>query len=108
MVEILNELLDNANKFTQQGEIVVACDQPDAQHVAFSVSDTGIGIAEADRELIFSQFAKVNYFTDGVGLGLSLSQRMTKLLGGELKLDPDYHNGAKFVLILDCGATRCV
>lgn len=98
VAEILNELLDNANKFTQQGLIILTCSQPDEGHVTFTVSDTGIGIAEADRQLIFSQFMKVDHFTEGVGLGLPLSQRMAKLLGGDLELDPDYHNGASFIL----------
>ena len=98
--EILCELLDNANKFTQQGMIILTCSQPDEQTLTFTCSDTGIGIAEADRPQIFSQFMKANYFTDGVGLGLSLSLRLARLLGGDLELDPNYHNGARFILRL--------
>lgn len=100
VAEILNELLGNANKFTQRGMIILTCSQPDEKHVTFTVSDTGIGIAEADRQKIFSQFMKVNNFTEGVGLGLPLSLRVAKLLGGDLVLDPDYHVGACFVLTL--------
>jgi signal transduction histidine kinase len=100
VAEILNELLENANKFTQQGLIVLTCSQPDGQNVTFTVSDTGIGISEADRPLIFSQFMKVDYFTDGVGLGLSLCQRTARLLGGDLMLDPAYTSGASFILRL--------
>jgi signal transduction histidine kinase len=100
VTEILNELLENANKFTQLGTIILTCSQPDWQTVTFTVSDTGIGIAEADRPKIFSQFVKVDYFTDGVGLGLTLSLRMARLLGGDLELDPDYHDGASFILRL--------
>ena len=100
VAEILNELLENANKFTQQGLIVLTCSQPDGQDVTFTVSDTGIGISEADRPLIFSQFMKVDYFTDGVGLGLSLCQRTARLLGGDLMLDPAYTSGASFILRL--------
>ena len=49
VTEILNELLENANKFTQLGMIILTCSQPDWQTVTFTVSDTGIGVAEADR-----------------------------------------------------------
>ena len=98
--EILSELLDNANKFTQEGSITLECSQPDSHTVAFAVSDTGIGIAIEDRERIFSQFAKVNYFTEGVGLGLSLSQRMARSLGGDLLIDTSYQGGSRFMLTL--------
>ena len=97
---ILEELLDNANKFTHQGTITVVCSQPDAQTVAITVSDTGIGIAEADRQMIFSQFAKVDLFTEGVGLGLPLSKRAANRIGGDLVLDPAYHGGASFILTI--------
>jgi signal transduction histidine kinase len=100
VTEILNELLENANKFTQLGVIILSCRQPDWQTVTFTVSDTGIGVAEADRSKIFSQFVKGDYFTDGVGLGLSLSLRMARLLCGDLELNPDYHDGASFILRL--------
>ena len=97
---ILEELLDNANKFTQQGHITLACSQPDSEMVAFTVSDTGIGIAADDQERIFTQFMKANYFTEGVGLGLSLSKQTAQMLGGDLLLDTTYHDGARFILKL--------
>lgn len=100
VADILTELLANANKFTQQGTITLACRQMDERSVAFSVADTGIGISADDRQMIFSQFEKVDRFTDGIGLGLPLSLRMAHLLGGDLKLDPDYHGGACFILRL--------
>ena len=97
---ILTELLDNANKFTQQGSITLECSQPDSHTVAFTVSDTGIGIAEADRERIFTQFTKVNYFSEGIGLGLWLSRQTAKELGGDLTLDTTYQGGSRFVLTI--------
>ena len=97
---ILDELLNNAIKFTQDGDITLECNQTDRQTVIFAVSDTGIGIAEGDRERIFTQFTKVNNFTEGVGLGLSLSQKTARLLGGRLTLDTSYQKGSRFVLSL--------
>lgn len=97
--EILFELLDNANKFTQQGRITLECFQPSpGGSVSFAVSDTGIGIAESDRDRIFAQFTKVNIFTEGIGLGLSLSQQTARMLGADLVLDTTYQGGARFVL----------
>lgn len=97
---ILMELLDNANKFTQQGAITLSCSQPDAHIVNIKVSDTGIGIPKANRQQIFTKFTKIDDFTEGVGLGLTLSKRMAKILDGDLILDPFYSEGASFILSL--------
>ena len=97
---ILMELLDNANKFTQQGAITLSCSQPDAHIVNIKVSDTGIGIPQANRQQIFAKFAKIDDFTEGVGLGLTLSKRTAKILDGDLILDPFYNEGASFIFSL--------
>ena len=99
--EILSELLDNANKFTQQGSITLECFQPSPDTISFAVSDTGIGIAEDDRERIFTQFTKLNSFTEGIGLGLPLCRQTAQILGGALQLDTTYQGGARFVLTLN-------
>ena len=97
---ILMELLDNANKFTQQGSITLACSRPNAHTVNIKVSDTGIGIPSTNRQQIFAKFAKIDDFTEGVGLGLPLSKRTAKILGGDLILDPFYNEGASFIFSL--------
>ncbi len=97
---ILEELLDNANKFTHHGTITVSCSQPDDKTVAITVSDTGIGIAKANREMIFAQFAKVDLFTEGVGLGLPLNKRAAQRIGGDLVLDAESQEGATFILTI--------
>lgn len=97
---ILEELLNNANKFTQQGTITVSCGQKDQQTVTIRVSDTGIGIAKTDRKNIFTQFVKIDLFTEGVGLGLPLSKRAAQRIGGDLVLDEAYDQGAAFVLTI--------
>jgi signal transduction histidine kinase len=97
---ILEELLNNANKFTQQGTITVSCGQKDQQMVTIRVSDTGIGIAKTDRKNIFTQFVKIDLFTEGVGLGLPLSKRAAQRIGGDLVLDEAYDQGAAFVLTI--------
>ena len=97
---ILMELLDNANKFTQQGAITLSCSQPDAHIVNIKVSDTGIGIPKAKRQQVFTKFTKIDDFTEGIGLGLTLSKRTAKILDGDLILDPFYSEGASFILSL--------
>lgn len=97
--KVLQELLNNANKFTKQGTITLHSKE-DGDNVQFSVTDTGIGIAEADRERVFEQFTKLDDFTEGIGLGLTLCRRSAAVLGGDLLLDPAYTGGARFVLTL--------
>lgn len=100
LVKILKELLFNANKFTQSGRITIGCDMTDTSMVAFSVSDTGLGIPPAESEHVFSWFCKIDSFTAGLGLGLPLGRQLARLLGGDLMIDTDYHQGTRVVLTL--------
>jgi signal transduction histidine kinase len=99
----LEELLYNANKFTNYGSITISNKQLDSKHLCFRISDTGCGIPLDDREKIFNQFTKLNNFNEGLGMGLYLCRRLATLLGGTLDLDITYTNGASFVLILPMG-----
>lgn len=98
--KILQELMDNANKFTRQGSIVIGCSSNGNNTVNFCVTDTGIGVAEEDHQRIFAQFTKLDDFTDGIGLGLTLSKRVALMLGGDLNIDAEYRGGARFILTL--------
>lgn len=95
----LVHLIDNAQKFTDVGHIDVKV-QRQGEKVFFSVTDTGMGIAPADREKIFETFSKLDDFKEGIGLGLPISRRLIKSLGGTLELDPDYTEGCRFVITL--------
>lgn len=95
----LRHLLDNAVKFTEKGYIELLQTKQD-NNMLFSVTDTGIGIKEKDRERIFETFSKADDFKKGLGLGLSVSQRLIKSLGGEVRLDPSYSAGCRFVISL--------
>lgn len=97
---ILDELLDNANKFTSEGTITLGCRQAGDNIIAFTVSDTGPGIAPSDHDRIFTQFTKLDSFTEGIGLGLYLSRHTAQLLGGDLTLDDTYHPGTRFCITL--------
>lgn len=100
VAKILKQMLDNANQFTKSGTIILSCQANDDQTVRFAVTDTGIGIAPEDQSRIFIQFTKLDYFSEGLGLGLALCRRGTELLGGQFDLDKTYQDGARFVLTL--------
>lgn len=97
---ILVELLDNANRFTRQGTITIGCSRNGNGTINFFVTDTGIGVAEEDHQRIFAQFTKLDDFTEGIGLGLTLCKRVALMLDGDLNIDADYHDGARFILTL--------
>ena len=100
LLKVLSELLHNANKYTQEGSITISCIQPDSQSVCFMVSDTGPGIAQELHEHVFSQFTKLDDFSEGLGMGLTLCRKLAGLLGGHITLDAAYTKGARFVLTL--------
>ena len=100
LLKVLSELLHNANKYTQEGSITISCIQPDSQSICFMVSDTGPGIAEEQHEHVFSQFTKLDDFSEGLGMGLTLCRKLAGLLGGHITLDAAYTKGARFVLTL--------
>ena len=100
VLKILSELLHNADKFTEQGTITIGCQQLNSRFMEFYVADTGCGIASDNRERVFEPFMKVNEFSEGLGLGLSLCRRLATLLKGEIVLDTQYSGGARFLLKL--------
>lgn len=91
--QVLNNMLSNATKFTESGTVHIGYEIDQIRHtITFYVSDTGIGIPEDKREVIFERFIKLNRFTQGNGLGLAISRMIARLLGGDIWVDPD-HNG---------------
>ena len=87
--QILRNLISNALKFTEHGEVRVSADlAADRRSVTFAVADTGIGIALEDQERIFQEFgqldSRVQRKVRGTGLGLPLSRKLAELLGGTL------------------------
>jgi len=98
----IDELLNNAVRYSDKQHVSLQVKQRD-QKVCFIVTDTGKGIPEAERDKIFKFFTKVDDFSEGLGLGLPLSMRHAKSLGGNLTLDDSYHAGCRFVLELPIG-----
>ena len=102
--QILRNLVSNALKFTERGEVRVSARAPDAGLVEFSVADTGIGIAASDLERIFEEFFQLEHRLQrkhrGTGLGLPLSRRLAELLGGALRVHSEPGVGSTFTLTL--------
>ena len=94
---IIMEILVNADKFTEEGGITLSSDMADGMWL-LSVTDTGPGIPEGDEEKIFGHFMKINDFSEGLGLGLTFSKNIALRLGGDVVLDRDYHDGARFIV----------
>ena len=100
---ILIHLLGNAFKFTEHGMVELSVRPAAGNSVEFTVTDTGIGIERGQQEKIFEHFYKVDQFKQGMGIGLSLSRKVAVGLGGSLTIDPDYTDGARFVLVMPVG-----
>jgi signal transduction histidine kinase len=103
LAQILRNLISNALKFTESGEVRVSAHyEPSTNRLTLLVQDTGIGIAAADQERIFEEFSQVEGHLQvkgsGTGLGLPLSRQLAKLLGGELWVQSELGKGSRFFL----------
>jgi signal transduction histidine kinase/CheY-like chemotaxis protein len=102
--QVLNNILSNAIKFTQEGEVLLgAAPEPAAAGallVRFTIRDTGIGIPEAMHQEIFSPFSQADSSTTrrfgGTGLGLAIAHRLVELMGGHLELRSRVGEGSSF------------
>ena len=100
---MLRNLVSNAIKFTQRGEIRLTTELDAAEdRLIFTVRDTGIGIAPGDLDRIFEEYAQVEHSlqwgTVGSGLGLPLSRKLATLLGGSLTVTSVPGAGSAFTL----------
>ncbi|MGE5415861.1 MAG: ATP-binding protein [Acidobacteriota bacterium] len=104
LTQIIANLVGNAIKFTEQGEIVVTveilAEDLDVAHLKFSVKDTGIGIPEAKISRLFKSFTQADASTTrkygGTGLGLAITSRLVQLMGGQLEVESTPGEGSMF------------
>jgi signal transduction histidine kinase len=96
-------LVSNAIKFTDKGEIAIKAVKKD-ERVEISVADTGIGIRKENMKMLFKQFSRIHVAgmtrVEGTGLGLYLSKKIAALLGGEIEAKSEFGKGSKFTFIL--------
>jgi PAS domain S-box-containing protein len=102
--QILRNLVSNAVKYTRAGEVCVECRRGEGATLRIEVRDTGIGIAPDQLRYIYDEFYQVavpaNSSREGYGLGLSIVQRLVKLLGLQLDVRSEVGKGSTFSLVL--------
>jgi CheY-like chemotaxis protein/two-component sensor histidine kinase len=107
--QVMNNLITNALKFTQEGNVDVKIELlgriRNKMRVHFSVQDTGIGIAKEDQERIFNDFDQVRpSFSSkygGTGLGLSITRRLLRLMGAQIHIESAVGEGSRFYFELE-------
>ncbi|HJX64352.1 MAG TPA: response regulator [Polyangia bacterium] len=104
MQQILRNLLSNAFKFTQNGSVSLLVRDAPGGCVSFSVSDSGIGIAADQQQIIFEAFRQANGTTNrsygGTGLGLTISRELARRLGGDISVESTLDKGSTFMLTI--------
>lgn len=97
--QVLNNLLTNACKFTDEGSIEICCEIKDDQ-VYFAVIDSGMGIHEEDLKSVFDPFFKVERSDErlyrGTGIGLAICRNLVELMGGRLEVESELGRGSRF------------
>ena len=104
IVQILNNLLSNAQKFTSVGkitvEVVKTAQVKDRMELFFIVKDTGIGIDQEDKDKLFQSFSQVDASISrkygGTGLGLNISKQLAELMGGAIEVESEKNKGSTF------------
>ncbi|MBC7871163.1 MAG: PAS domain-containing protein, partial [Chitinophagaceae bacterium] len=102
--QILLNLLSNASKFTEAGEVTLRAMRENEQTVIFKVIDSGIGMTPEQASKLFQDFVQADTSTTrkygGTGLGLSISKRFAEMLGGDIKVESDEGKGSTFTVWL--------
>ena len=114
LCQIITNLVGNAFKFTEKGEIVVSSDlveeDENSYTVKFSVSDTGIGIPKDKQKNLFNKFTQadssINKKYGGTGLGLAISKQLAELMGGDIEVLSEEGEGATFWFTAKLGKTE--
>lgn len=106
VIQVISNLLHNAMKFTDKGEIRFGCRMEGTDEVYFYVSDTGVGIPKEEQKTIFSHFTKLDREMPGTGLGLTLSRTIIRELDGRGGVESEVNKGSTFWFVLPLVAKR--
>ena len=98
IVQVLDNLLGNASKFTHVGSVTLTYEvKKEENQLIFTVTDKGIGIPVEEQERVFERFVKLDNFSQGAGLGLSICRIVAERLGGYLRIDKGYTQGTRVI-----------
>ena len=100
VVQVLVNIIGNAVRHSSEGGAVSLSFKEDGPTLTISVTDQGPGIAPADQARIFERYQRVGSDPDGAGLGLAISRRLARSMGGDILLESAPGEGARFSLIL--------
>jgi len=116
LYQILNNLVDNAIKYTTEGHVLLKVALEDTKdnfkRIYFTITDTGIGISKETQNKLFDAFVQGDGSTTrkygGTGLGLAISQKLVKMMGGEIKINSSLESGSTFSfdIILENGRRK--
>ena len=103
--QILTNLLNNAIKFTEYGEVVIYVKKVNDNRLSFTVKDTGIGLTQEQQNKLFKSFTQADGSTTrkygGTGLGLSISKQLTELMNGKIWVESVFNVGSSFTFEID-------
>ncbi len=112
--QVLINLVNNAIKFTEQGEILVSIDLAESENgrvlLSFMIKDTGIGMTKEQVDGLFESFTQaddtITRKYGGTGLGLAVSKRLVELMEGEIKVESEYGEGTSFIFTVLLGVQK--
>ncbi len=112
LYQILLNLVSNAIKFTENGFIEISYTENKSDNIEISVRDTGPGISDNDKKIIFDRFRQIDESTikkhGGTGLGLSITKSLTELMNGTISVKSPTGGGAEFIVALPCLVSETV
>ncbi|KLU67312.1 signal transduction histidine-protein kinase BarA [Desulfosporosinus acididurans] len=114
--QVMNNIIGNAVKFTDQGEVTLKAralkEDDDKVLLQIDVQDTGIGISEEDMQRLFQVFTQADASTtrkyEGTGLGLAISRRIMDLMGGSISVDSQINKGSTFTITLEMKKSKII
>lgn len=100
LLQLINNLANNAIKNTKQGSITMGYKDLGDGRLNFYVKDTGLGIAEDKLQNLFKRFVKINDYMEGIGLGLAICRSLVTKMGGSIQVESKLGEGSTFSFIL--------